>query len=266
MNFKDKRTLGRTRLSVSRMGLASGFGLPERAVIRAFEEFGINYFFWAEMRGGGMRDALKKLCRGSRDKLIVSCLSYDHTGLLIKWSVERMMKKINADYIDILTLGWYNYYPSRRVLDAALSLSEEKKIRCIGMTGHNRRFFGKLLKEGGFPVDVITFRYNAAHPGAEEDILPYAQDDPALRPGLAVYTATSWGKLLRKKNLPEGEKPLGPADCYRFVLSQSRVDLCLTGPKTEKEMEENFSALELGPLGPQDMERTRRIGRYIRGK
>ena len=266
MNFKDKKLLGSTGLAVSRLGLASGFGLPERAVLRAFEEFGINYFFWAEVRGKGMREALRKLSGGSRDKIAVSCLSYDHTGLLIKWSLERMLKKINTDYIDILTLGWYNHYPSRRVLDAALQLKEKKKIRFIGMTGHNRAFFGKLLKEGDNPVDVITFRYNAAHTGAEKDILPYASEDAARRPGLAVYTATCWGKLLKEKFMPEGEKPLTAADCYRFVLSDRRVDLCLSGPKTVKEMEENFRALELGPLNKEETERAKRIGRFVRGK
>ena len=36
-------------------------------------------------------------------------------------------------------------------------------------------------------------RYNAAHPGAEQDVFPHLA---ARQPAVVAYTATSWRKLL----------------------------------------------------------------------
>jgi len=60
--------------------------------------------------------------------------------------------------------------------------------------------------------------------------------------------------------MPPGEKTLSAADCYRFVLSNPNVDLCMIGPRTEKEMTEGAKALSIGPLSKKEMERIKKIG------
>jgi len=50
MDFNTKRTLGRTDLSVSRLGLAGGYGISAAGVEKAFHEHGINYFYWSSPR------------------------------------------------------------------------------------------------------------------------------------------------------------------------------------------------------------------------
>ena len=55
------------------------------------------------------------------------------------------------------------------------------------------------------------------------------------------------------------------ADCYRFVLSHPDVDLCMTGPASIAELDEDARAIELGPLSNDEMERIRRIGDYVHG-
>jgi aryl-alcohol dehydrogenase-like predicted oxidoreductase len=49
-------------------------------------------------------------------------------------------------------------------------------------------------------------------------------------------------------------------DCYRFVLTNPLVDVCLTGPSTAEQMEANLKALELGPLAEDEMQWMRKIG------
>ena len=44
MDFKSHTTLGRTGLSVSRLGIGT-YGAPADALERAFHEYGINYFY-----------------------------------------------------------------------------------------------------------------------------------------------------------------------------------------------------------------------------
>ncbi|MFH2037781.1 MAG: aldo/keto reductase, partial [Candidatus Zixiibacteriota bacterium] len=167
------------------------------------------------------------------------------------------------DYADVVLLGWHNRFPTKKIIAESLKLKESGLIRFIGMSGHNRRLFGKMADEGDSPIDIFMLRYNAAHKNAEQEIFPFLKND--RKPGITAYTATSWGKLLNPKKMPPGEKPLSAADCYRFVLSNSNVDLCMTGPRNEREMLEGFKALELGPLSNNELERIRKIGDFVHG-
>ena len=53
------------------------------------------------------------------------------------------------------------------------------------------------------------------------------------------------------------------ADCYRFVLSNPNVNVCITGPSSAEQMEENLAALAGGPLSDEEMPRVKRIGDHI---
>ena len=80
------------------------------------------------------------------------------------------------------------------------------------------------------------------------------------------FTATRWGQLLKESKVPAGEKPLTAKDCYRFVLSNPAVDVCMTGARNLEMMRENLETLEAGPLSAEEMERVRRIGDHVYGK
>ncbi len=262
-DFTGRVTLGRTGLLVSRLGLASGYGVPAKAVERAFHEYGINYFFWSTPRKEGMQHGLRNLIRNEREKIIVALQSYDHSGLLTRGSVERGLKELGAEYVDILILGWHNSRPYGRLFDAAQRLRSRGLVRHIGMSGHKRTTFGKLARETDLPLDVFMIRYNAVHTGAETEIFPFLKED---RPGVTIYTATCWRKLLKARQMPAGEAPLSAADCYRFVLSNPHVDLCLMGPGSESQMDEGMLALFRGPLSADEMKRIRGIGAHIHGR
>jgi len=261
LNFKQKRPLGRTGLEVSRLGIASAYGVPTTAVEKAVEEHGINYLHW-DRKKPGMGNALKGLVQKKRDELVIAVQSYDHTGLLLRGGVEKSLRKLSIDRVDILFLGWFNSMPARRILETAGKLKDEGKIRFLGVTGHNRKFHGEMahLEEG--PFDVLQVRYNAAHRGAEQEVFV---DMPPNPPGITTYTATRWGKLLNANKMPKGEPPLTAAECYRFVLSTPNVDVCLTGPRTEQEMLGGMIALEQGPLSEEEMLRVRKIGDHVHG-
>jgi aryl-alcohol dehydrogenase-like predicted oxidoreductase len=260
-DFQERVALGRTRLSVSRIGLSGGYKAPAKAVERAFHEYGINYFYW-EMRKPGMGEALTKLAAARRDDLVIAVQSYDHLGFWLGRSVEKALRALKIDCVDILFLGWVNSAPRGRVLDAAAALKERGRIRFLGMTGHDRRFHGEMARRADSPIDVHMVRYNAAHRGAEIDVF---EGLPAARAGMTTYTATRWGKLLRADRMPQGERPLTAAECYRFALTNPAVDLCLAGPRTEAEMDEGLRALAEGPLSAEEMAWVRRIGDHVHG-
>lgn len=261
MDFTQKTILGRTRLEVSRLGIASGYNPPPEAVKRAMNDYGINYFYW-DGRKPLMAGAIRELARTRREEMIIAIQSYDHLGFFLNRTVEQALMKLGIDYADIFFLGWYNSMPRRRVINNALKLKERGKVRFIGFTGHNRRFHGEMARRADSPFDVQMVRYNAAHRGAESEVLDSL---PQNRPGIVAYTATRWGRLLDPNKIPRGEKPLTAAECYRFVLSQPAVDICLMGPRSLEEFEEGITALQSGPLSVDEMVRVQRIGDCVHG-
>jgi aryl-alcohol dehydrogenase-like predicted oxidoreductase len=260
-DLRAKRVLGRTGLEVSRLGLAGGYKIPARAVEKAVADYGINYFYW-ETRKPGMGQALRTLSASDRQDLVIAIQTYDHFGFWLRGSVEKALRELAVDRVEILLLGWFNKMPSQRVFNAAMQMKQAGKIGYLGITGHNRKFHGLLAHDGDSPIDVLQIRYSAAHRGAEEEVF---RDLPTKKPGITTYTATRWGKLLKEKKMPPGEKPLTAAECYRFVLSHPAVDVCLAGPRTEKEMDEGLRALDDGPLSEEEMLRIRRIGDHVHG-
>jgi predicted aldo/keto reductase-like oxidoreductase len=104
-------------------------------------------------------------------------------------------------------------------------------------------------------------RYNAAHRGAEDDV--FSRLPGVEPPGIVTYTATRWGDLLKSSRMPDGQAPMSAADCYRFVLSNPNVDVCMTGPKNLAQMREALKAYAAGPLSPDELTRVQRIGDHV---
>ncbi len=260
-SFKEQTILGRTGLKTSRLGIGAGYGVPASAIIKAYREYSVNYFYWGT-RKAGMKEAIRTLAPTERDKIVIALQSYDHLGFYIPRSVEKGLRALGVEYVDVLILGWHNRYPSARIIESALKCREQGKIRFLAISGHQRKMFRETAQRADAPFDIFMMRYNAAHTGAEKEVFP--QLPAENRPGMTIYTATRWGNLLKPKKMPPGEAPLSASDCYRFVLSNPNVDLCMTGPKNDKEMDEALLALERGPLAAEEMERVRRIGDYIR--
>jgi aryl-alcohol dehydrogenase-like predicted oxidoreductase len=266
MDFRERTTLGRTRLKVGRLGISSSFGAPAAAFEEAFER-GCNYLNWGTFikgRSGAMCTAIRNIvASGRRDDMVVGMLTYAHNAWLTEHFFVKSLKTANLEYADVLLLGYFPKRPPRKVIDGALKLKEKGLARFIGLTGHNRKLFPELAEEGLF--DVFHIRYNAAHRGAEIETFPLL-DGPDIskeeRPGIVSFTATAWRRLLKAKKLPPGKEPLSAAECYRFVLSHPAVDVCMMGAKDIAQMRENLAVLEQGPLSDEEMARARLIGGY----
>lgn len=265
MAFSEQTSLGSTSLKVGRLGISSSFGAPAEAYEEAFER-GCNYFNWGTFirgRSGAMGRAIHNIAaKGRREDLLVAMLTYAHIPWLTEHFFVKGLKAAKLDYADVLLLGWFPKRPPQKIIDGALKLKEKGLVRFIGITSHNRTVFPELAKEG--LLDIFHFRYNAAHRGAESDIFPHINGDD--RPGMVSFTATDWQKLLKAKKMPAGQKPLTATECYRFVLSNPSVDVCMMGARNSVQMRENLAVLEEGPLTAEEQERIALIGRHVYGK
>ena len=259
-NFSEKVILGRTGLSVSRLGIGAAYWVSEKACRRAFDA-GVNYFFWGSLRTPGMALAIRDIARKQREDLVVVLQCYARSSRMIRNSVEKGLQSLQIDQADILLLGWHDAPPPIKILDTVAQLKEKGRYRFLGISSHQRGLFPGYLKDGRY--DVFHIRYNAAHPGAEQDIFPYLPKKNS--PGIVSFTNTRWGDLLKAKKMPAGTAPMSAPDCYRFALSNPHIQVAITGPKNDQELEETLTVLESGPLDDREIERMKAIGRHVHG-
>jgi aryl-alcohol dehydrogenase-like predicted oxidoreductase len=263
-NFSEPAILGRTGLQVGRLGISSSYGAPASAFEEAFER-GCNYFVVGSFMKGRSREMIRAVRsitqKGEREKLVVCMMEYTHSNLIGRSHFYKGLKKLGLEYVDVLMMGYYPRKPPAPVMNLGLELKEKGVVRHLALSGHNRKLFPKLLDS---PIDIFQVRYNAVNSGAESDVFPFCGG--VNRPGIISFTATRWGQLLKENRMPPGEKPLSAMDCYRFVLSNPAVDVCMTGARTLEMMRENLKTLDSGPLSEVEMARIRRIGDHIYGK
>ncbi|MHC5010274.1 MAG: aldo-keto reductase family protein [Planctomycetota bacterium] len=264
MDFNERVALGGTGRLVSRLGLASGYGVPAAAIEKAVREYGVNYLYISPLLNlGSMVEAVRNLGPHHRDDLTIVLGRPFLRSFRLERYVDRWLKKLGLEWIDLLFQD-VRKPPSLKLVERIQRLRESGKVRLVGVSSHDRPFLGSIARgEVEAPLDFFHARYNAVHTGAEQDIFPHLPGDEP--PGVVIFTATCWRKLLKPKLVPPGEPPLSAGDCYRFVLSHPAVDVCLQGPSTEARMVENLEALAAGPLDEEEMARVRRIGKHIYG-
>jgi aryl-alcohol dehydrogenase-like predicted oxidoreductase len=253
--FRTPPALGKR---VHRLGLAASKGIDE-ATIREALDAGVNYLFFTRK---SMVRPVREAVRRDRDRLVIA--SGPVLGYLagsIRRATEKVLRTLGTDYLDVLQIFWLGRMSALTEgnVEEMVRLREEGKVRALGVSIHDRPRAGRLAEDSA--LDLLMIRYNAAHPGAEEDVFPHLA---RRRPAVVAYTATCWRKLLRP---PKGwEGPAATAgDCYRFCLTSPHVDVVLTAPASAAELRENLQALERGPLSPEEEVRMRALGRAVHG-
>lgn len=253
--------MGKTDLTVGRLGLSAVYPAPTEALEAAYEA-GCNYFYWGALRRAPMARAIRNIVgRGERENLAVVVQVYWKKPKGFEKSLMRGLKKGGLEYADILLLGWYNKPPQSEILDTAEKLRERGLFRYLGLSSHNRALFPELAKDPRF--DLFHVRYNAANRGGDVDLFPHL---PEERPGIVAFTTTRNGQLMRSGKIPEDEKKPTAGDCYRFALTNPSIDVAITGASNAKQMEENLVEVGKGPMSDEELAWMRGIGDHVYGE
>lgn len=259
--ISEKVKLGKTDLSVGRLGLGCSYGAPTKALEAAFEA-GCNYFYWGALRRSKMAKAICNInSQGKRDELVVVIQDFRRSSKGLEKSLMRGLKKLGIDYADVLLLGWHKKPPKPKIMDAAENLRKQGAFRYLGLSSHNRPLFAELAKDSRF--DLFHIRYNAANRGAEQDIFPHLPED---RPGIVIFNATKNMSLVKSKKIPADKKRPTAGDCYRFVLANPHVDVAISAPSKASYLEQNLAEVAKGPMTDEELEWMRRIGDYVSGR
>jgi predicted aldo/keto reductase-like oxidoreductase len=239
-------------VKIPRLGRVCRLGLATRGntcleaddVLQAIER-GVNYLNWCG-HADGMQAAIRNL--GSRRKNVsiavqLSARRADEAQRELDWFHDQLA----TDYLDVVT---YYYVESEsewneilgqdgaaRVVEAA---REEGRVRCIGLTSHQRPLAAQAAKSGR--LDLLMVRYNAAHRGAERDVFPSTTNENVP---VVAFTCLRWGALLKATpDDPPGFVVPSAYDWYRFVLCQPAVAVALMAPNGREELLENLTLLD----------------------
>jgi aryl-alcohol dehydrogenase-like predicted oxidoreductase len=296
-NTAKRVRLGRTDLEVTRIGIGCGNGINNADLNYAISR-GVNYIFTSsDMHAaayrrswGGIRRTVKRGSARRDDIVLVGC-SYVNDAEKLPGIVADHMMSWGADHLDVFQWGWLTRINQpaplldatdrmmrteaarknldsffRTVREVGAELRSRGYARYIGVSTHDRALAAELV--GHEQLDVLMYRYNIAHRGAENDIAPALAALPR-RPGTVVFnTLHAAGAPLASPppGLPPGKHVPDQAELYRFSLDRNDVDVVLTGPATRAHVDAALDALDRPPLEPRKQDYLRKLGDLRNGR
>jgi aryl-alcohol dehydrogenase-like predicted oxidoreductase len=306
-------TLGKTGLKVSvaglgcggfsRLGLRAGKTEDEcaRLVCEAVD-LGINVIDTAPVYGTEaiVGKALKSIPRDTvvvATKAVVYRNNVWHTPEMLNESVEKSLRLLGTDYVDLLQL--HSVFPAeygyaRDVIGPALrKLKEQGKIRHIGITEQPTDDFTHETLQIALADDdlweVFLAAFHMMHQSARTRLFPLAQQkrigmllmyavrsifaDPA-RVAAAMRVAAAKGQV--EPWLGEAENPLAfllhdggarsiTEAAYRFARHEPGVDVVLFGTGDSAHLRANVASLLAPPLPQADRDRLATLFGHLTG-
>jgi predicted aldo/keto reductase-like oxidoreductase len=240
-----RRTLGRTQLKVSELGLGTIKINP--AVARRSLDFGINFFDTAECyQGGKSEEKLGRALKGRREEAIVATKWHtDGTtpASALLESLDQSLRRLEMDHVDLIQIHGASRVAqvnSDELWEAFLTAKKAGKARFNGLTTHSNQV--EVLRAA-----VASGRYDAVLPS--HNALTAERTGPAL----AEAHKAGVGTIVMKALQPAHE---GRAiDAFRDLQGnpyQRAIQWCLKDPNistvivdmpTFEQLEEDVAAV-----------------------
>jgi predicted aldo/keto reductase-like oxidoreductase len=279
---------------VSPLGIGCGNGISSEDALWAFDQ-GVNYFFYStdlhhSVYSNAAR-AIRELCNAGssrRGRVVLSLVSYvNDPDKLFAVLLDQFME-LRIDYVDIFHWGWItDETDCSRLFKASAGLKEDSELvrmaervlglrdrvaeasqelqrrglaRFVGASFHSRK---KALQYVDDVLDVLMLRYNVAHTGADHDVFPHLSGDKSRDPGIVVFNSLHEGMRLltvAPEWYPKDQPVPTAGDCYRFALSNPKIDMILSGPRDRDELGLALRELEKGVMDEGEQEFMRKYG------
>ena len=290
----DYVPLGKSGLTCSVIGLGGGsssrFGLVKggtksdalRLIHYALDQ-GITFFDGAGVTGG-VDELLAEGLGHSRNDVILSTkvhlgpeagsaqiankasswiarrLGATCSAATLRRRVERTLKALRTDYIDLLNLHAVSPVQYRQVRSKVLPelsrLKDEGKVRAIGITeallsdpGH--QMLEAATADGSF--DAIMVGFNVSNPSAAEAILPQARQ--AGTGTIGMFALRGLLKDPAASLLHEADASNLSDLAFRYARHQGGLDVVLTGTGNIEHLRQNIAAALSPPLPASVLER-----------
>jgi uncharacterized protein len=234
----DYRALGKTGIKVTTVGMGV-MNCSDPAVLQRAFDLGINFYDTADcyMRGKN-EEMVGKVFQGKRGKVFIQTKVHDHDEKKMRQSVERSLRRLKTDYIDVLV--WHDLHrpeevSNERLLEFMTRMKKEGKARFTGFSAHSN--MATLLKEAAGLTyhDVALVSYNFTHSkNLREAISQAAQAGVGI-----VAMKTQAGGY--KKGKMEGLTPHQAA--LKYVLDDRNVATAVPGVTTIEQIDECAGAM-----------------------
>jgi aryl-alcohol dehydrogenase-like predicted oxidoreductase len=202
-----KKTLGRTGVQVSAMGLG-GYHLGSAESDKAATEIvakaidhGINFFDNAwDYHDGLSEERVGKALKGKRDQVIVmtKVCTHGRDKKVAMRMLEESLRRLQTDHLDVWQIHEVIYdndpdliFAPDGAAEALLAAKQQGKVRFIGFTGHKDPDIHLKMLSHDFPFDTVQMPLNccdATFRSFETHVLPEAG-----RKGIAVLGMKSLG-------------------------------------------------------------------------
>jgi len=214
-----ERTLGKTNLRVSELGLGglfvsrhgTAFEQGRAAVHRALE-LGITYIDTAPGYADS-EEVLGRALEGCETPLVLSTKLGGRpqpfepkNKAALRQSVEESLRLLKREKIDLLMIhepdrpGQYDWWTDRErydgpVLELLDELKQEGIIKYTGLGGTTAYEMARLIRTGKFDVVLTAFNYSLLWREAEREVLPAAQEQEM---GIVIGSPLQQGALARR--------------------------------------------------------------------
>ena len=257
------------------------FSYGARIVERALE-LGINYFDTAPLYGQGRsEEVLGAALKGVTEPYYIATKvgyypePFDYTRDTVWRGFEASLKRLQRDKVDLLQIheaeqaGWDGIFGAGRTLETLLEIQEQGLTKYIGLTGSDLELMQDVLKESDVFVSVITFlKYDLLTQEAQKILVPTAAEHDVavitaspLHAGLLGSKRELWMQNSRFADLYDKLQQVEtlladqPEDithiALRYLLSDSRVSILLSGVASIEELETSVSVADGHHLPPE---------------
>ncbi len=181
----EKRMIGGTGIEITEIGLgcwALGGGYwgeqdhkDSVKTIQAALRAGINHFDTAPVYGSGRSEQVTgQQLKRARERVIIATKSMYLPGNGVLNSIERSLKRMCTDYIDIFYIHWPKTGKDMRPMMEALEGARSSgKIRAIGVSNFSVAEMEKIGEAGR--IDILQSGYNLLWRRAEKEIIPFCK-------------------------------------------------------------------------------------------
>lgn len=256
-----------------------------RVVERALE-LGINYFDTAPLYGRGRsEEVLGVALQGVKEPHYLATKvgyypePFDYTRDTIWRGFEASLKRLKRDRVDLLQIheaemaGWEGIFGKGRTLETLLEIKEQGLTQHLGLTGSDLTLMSNVLRETDAFVSVLTFcKYDLLTQEAKRELVPTAAErDIAviaaspLHAGLLGSKRDDWRNIGRFAELYEKQEGIEalladqpediPRLALRYLLSDPRISIVLSGAASVEELEVSASVSDGEYLSPELIER-----------
>jgi aryl-alcohol dehydrogenase-like predicted oxidoreductase len=229
----EYRPLGKTGLKVTVVSMGV-MNCSNSAVLQRAFDLGINFYDTADCYMHGRNEEMVgKVFQGKREKVLIQTKVHAHDEKRMRASVERSLRRLKTDYIDVLV--WHGHSSPEEVSDLGLhefmvKIKKEGKVRFTGFSAHSN--MASLLEEAAKSNlhDVALVSYNFTHSKRLKEAVALA-----AKSGIGIVAMKTQAGGYKKEKM-DGLNPHQAA--LKYILRDQNVSMAVPGVTTIQQIEE----------------------------